>query len=150
VNHDIDDATRAGLLTEADLPPSAVAVLGPSSSARIGTMVADVVHATLAAGCSEIQMTPAVLDATLALRSFLFEAVYENEVSTAEFKKATGILGGLWERIRERPDAFLDARTMEQEGVDVAACDFLAGMTDRYAVSLFERLFVPKPWVGMD
>jgi dGTPase len=150
VNHDIDDAARAGLLTEADLPRTAVAVLGPASSARIGTMVADVVHATLATGCSEIQMTPPVLEATLELRRFLFQAVYENEISTAEFKKATGILGGLWERIREQPDGFLDARTMDQEGVDAAARDFIAGMTDRYAVSLFERLFVPKPWAGMD
>jgi dGTPase len=95
-------------------------------------------------------MSAGVLEATLALRSFLFEAVYENEISTAEFKKATGILGGLWERVREPPHAFLDLRTVEQEGVDVAARDFIAGMTDRYAVALFERLFVPKPWAGTD
>jgi dGTPase len=150
VNHDIDDAERAGLLTEADLPRASVAVLGPSSSARIGTMVADVVQATLAGDYTEIRMTTDVLEATLAMRSFLFEAVYENEISTAEFKKATGILGGLWERVREQPNGFLDARTIEQEGVDVAVRDFIAGMTDRYAVALFERLFVPKPWAGTD
>ena len=146
VNHDIDDAERAGLLTEADLPRAAIAVLGPSSSTRIGKMVADVAYATLAAGCAEIQMSTEVLQATLELRSFLFE----NEISTAEFKKATGILGGLWERVRVQPDGFLDTRTIEQDGVDVAARDFIAGMTDRYAVSLFERLFVPKPWAGTD
>jgi dGTPase len=150
VNHDIDDAERAGLLTEADLPRAAIAVLGPSSSARIGRMVADVVQATLAVDCSEIQMTAEVLEATLALRSFLFEAVYENEISTAEFKKATGILGGLWTRVREQPDGFVDGRTIEQDGVDVAVRDFIAGMTDRYAVALFERFFVPKPWAGTD
>ena len=150
VNHDIDDAERAGLLTEADLPRDAIAVLGRSSSARIGTMVADVVHATLAIGCAEIQMSGEVLAATLALRSFLFEAVYENEISTAEFKKAAGILGGLWERVREGPHGFLDPRTIDQDGIDVAARDFIAGMTDRYAVSLFEHLFVPKPWAGTD
>ena len=150
VNHDIDDAERAGLLTEADLPQAAVRVLGPSSSARIGRMVPDVVHSTLAAGCSEIRMSSEVLGATLELRSYLFEAVYENEISTAEFKKATGILGGLWERVREQPGEFLDPRTLEQEGPDAAARDFIAGMTDRYAVSLFERLFVPKPWAGTE
>jgi dGTPase len=150
VNHDIDDAERAGLLKEADLPLTAVAVLGPSSSARIGRMVADVVHATLAAGRSEIQMSEEVLGATLELRAFLFDAVYENEISTAEFKKATGILGGLWERVREQPAEFLDPRTVAQEGVDAAVRDFIAGMTDRYAVALFERLFVPKPWAGME
>jgi dGTPase len=149
VNHDIDDAERAGLLKEADLPASAVAVLGSSASARIGRMVADVVYATLAAGCSEIRMSDEVLGATLDLRAFLFDAVYENEISTAEFKKATGILGGLWERLREQPAEFLEARTVAQEGVDAAVRDFIAGMTDRYAVALFERLFVPKPWAGM-
>jgi dGTPase len=93
-------------------------------------------------------MSAEVLDATLELRKFLFAAVYENEAATAEFKKATGILGGLWEKIRERPRAFLDERTIAEEGVDAAARDFLAGMTDRYAVALFETLFIPKPWVG--
>ena len=63
-----------------------------------------------------------------------------------EFKKATDILSGLWEKVRERPAEFLDARTVEQEGLDAAARDFLAGMTDRYAVRLFEQLFIPKPW----
>jgi len=94
-------------------------------------------------------MTDEVLASTLELRAFLFRAVYENDLHTAEFKKASGILGGLWEKVRERPDDFLDVRTVEQEGVDVAARDFLAGMTDRYAVALFERLFIPKPWVDV-
>ncbi len=67
--------------------------------------------------------------------------------ATAEFGKAAGILGGLWEKVRQRPEDFLDLRTVEAEGVDVAAQDFLAGMTDRYAVRLFEQLFIPKPWV---
>jgi dGTPase len=150
VNHDIDDAERAGLLSEGDLPAAPLAVLGSSSSARIGRMVADVVHATLAAGCVEVRMSLEVLEATLALRSFLFDAVYENEISTAEFKKATGILGGLWQRLAEQPEGFLDSRTIEQAGLEVAIRDFIAGMTDRYAVSLFEHFFVPKPWAGTD
>jgi dGTPase len=148
VNHDIDDAVRADVLKESDLPRDAVGVLGASSSARIATMVKDVVTETQAAGLGEIRMSPHVLDATLAMRSFLFGAVYENEIATAEFKKATAILGGLWERVRERPADLLDQRILETEGLDVAAKDFLAGMTDRFAVALFERLFIPKPWVG--
>lgn len=148
VNHDIDDAIRAGILDEARLPRDAVDRLGHSSSERIGAMVADVVYETLGGGLTEIRMSDAVLDATLALRGFLFDAVYENQVATAEFGKAEGILGGLWDKVRRRPDEFLDPRTIEAEGVDVAAQDFLAGMTDRYAVDLFERLFIPKPWVG--
>jgi dGTPase len=72
--------------------------------------------------------------------------VYENEVATAELAKVADVLTGLWEKVRSRPDEFLERRTMDEEGLDVAARDFLAGMTDRYAVNLFERLFVPKPW----
>ena len=111
-------------------------------------MVKDVVTETQNGGLAEIRMSEPVLEATLAMRAFMFEAVYENEVATAEFKKATGILGGLWEKVRERPDEFLDHRIIEAEGLDVAAKDFLAGMTDRFAVTLYERLFIPKPWIG--
>jgi dGTPase len=86
------------------------------------------------------------LNAVLALRSFLFEAVYENTIATLEFKKASGILSGLWEKVRERPEEFLDLKTVEAEGLDAATRDFIAGMTDRYAVRLFEQLYIPKPW----
>jgi dGTPase len=149
VNHDIDDAVRAGLLREEDLPPARVAVLGASSSERIGRMVTDVVVQSLDAGLSEIRMSDPILEATVGLRSFLFDAVYENEIATSEFSKAGGILGGLWEKVRQRAAEFLDRRTIEEEGLDAAARDFLAGMTDRYAVSLYERLFIPKSWVDV-
>jgi len=146
VNHDIDDSTRAGLLRAEDLPAEPVRILGNSSSARIGTLVKDVVTETLAGGLAEIRMSAAVLQAVLDLRTFLFDAVYENSLATVEFKKATGILSGLWEKVRERPAEFLDSRIVETEGLDAAARDFVAGMTDRYAVRLFEQLYIPKPW----
>ena len=146
VNHDIDDATRAGLLRAEDLPQAPVRVLGTSASARIGTLVRDVVTETLAGGLTEIRMSEAVLKAVLDLRAFLFDAVYENVIATAEFRKAAGILSGLWEKVRERPEEFLDRKTVEAEGLDAATRDFIAGMTDRYAVNLYEQLFIPKPW----
>jgi dGTPase len=146
VNHDIDDAIRAEVLNPSDLPEDPVDVLGRSSSARIGTLVKDVVTQTLAGGLTEIRMSDGVLDALLSLRSFLFEAVYENTTATAEFRKASDILSGLWEKVRERPAEFLDLRTIDNEGLDAATRDFIAGMTDRYAVRLFEQLFIPKPW----
>jgi dGTPase len=149
VNHDIDDAVRAGILDPETLPRERVEVLGRSSSERIGRMVTDVVLQTIDGGMTEIRMSDTILQATVGLRSFLFDAVYENDVATAEFKKAAGILGGLWERVREHPDQFLDRRTIEAEGVDAAARDFIAGMTDRYAVNLYEQLFIPKPWVSL-
>src|SRR5437016_4609558 len=146
VNHDIDDATRAGLLKPEELPDDPIRVLGRTSSARISTLVRDVVTETLAADLAEIRMSDRVLSAVLGLRSFLFDAVYENTIATAEFRKAEDILAGLWQKVHERPDEFLERRTMTNDGVDVAARDFVAGMTDRYAVRLFERLFIPKPW----
>jgi dGTPase len=146
VNHDIDDATRAGLLHAEDLPRDSIAILGTSSSARIAVLVKDVVTETLAGNLTEIRMSDRVLEAVLGLRGFLFEAVYENVVATAEFRKASDILSGLWEKVRENPAEFLDKRTVDSEGLDVATRDFIAGMTDRYAVRLFERLYIPKPW----
>jgi dGTPase len=148
VNHDIDDAVRANVLRDEDLPRGPVTVLGASSSARIARMVKDVVMETSRGGLAEVRMSDEVLQATLSMRSFLFKAVYENETATAEFKKAAGILGGLWERVRERPQEFLDPRILDTDGLDTAAKDFVAGMTDRFAVSLYERLFIPRPWVG--
>jgi dGTPase len=146
VNHDIDDATRAGILDPSDLPAGPIALLGSTSSSRIGVLVKDVVTESLAGGLTEIRMSERVLDALLALRSFLFDAVYENTAATAEFRKASAILTGLWEKVRERPSEFLDRQIVEAEGIDAATRDFIAGMTDRYAVRLFEQLYIPKPW----
>src|SRR5204862_2646557 len=122
------------------LPAHLVSALGNSSSARIGTLVKDVVTETLAGGLTEIRMSEGVLQAVLELRAFLFEAVYENTIATLEFKKASGILSGLWEKVQERPDEFLDRKTVDNEGLDVATRDFIAGMTDRYAVRLYEQI----------
>ena len=129
-------------------------MLGYSSSQRINTMVTDVVMRTLEGDLTEVRMSDEVLQATLALRGFLFEAVYENPRATAEFEKAAGILGGLWENLRARPEQYLDRSDDRAEGLDAAARDFLAGMTDRYAVSavpgalraaILERLVRPRP-----
>src|SRR5437660_5013907 len=84
VNHDIDDATRAGLLKPTDLPEDPIRVLGATSSARISSLVKDVVTETLAGGLTEIRMSTRILEAVLGLRSFLFDAVYENTIATAE------------------------------------------------------------------
>jgi dGTPase len=146
VNHDIDDAVRGELIRVEDVPADLMSILGTSSSSRIGTLVTDVVRETTTDGLREIRMSASVLDAVLRLRSFLFDAVYENTTATAEFKKASDVLSGLWEKVQERPGEFLDRRTIESEGLDAATRDFVAGMTDRYAVRLFEQLYVPKPW----
>src|SRR5260221_6337809 len=150
VNHDIDDAVRAGLLRTEDLPREHTELLGNTSSQRIGTMVTDVVLRTLDGGLSEVRMSDAVLEATIGLRSFLFDAVYENDVATAEFKKAAGILGGLWEKERENPKEFLDQRVIDSEGLDVAAKDFVAGITDPVAGERFEEILLPESRVSVN
>ncbi len=153
VNHDIDDAVRAGLLRQEDLPLDPIRVLGDRSSERIGRMVTDVVQSTqdrLESAAPEVAMSQAMLRATVAVRSFLHGAVYESDAAAGELRKAHDVLAGLWEKVREDPARFLDRRTLERDGVDVATRDFLAGMTDRYAVRLFETLFVPRPWVDPD
>ncbi|MEE2636747.1 MAG: deoxyguanosinetriphosphate triphosphohydrolase [Acidobacteriota bacterium] len=150
VNHDIDDAVRAGVLREDDLPVQALDRLGESSSTRIGTLVEDVVGSTrVVVPVVELRMSDEVLEALLSLRTFLFETVYENLIATAEFNKASGILGGLWQKVRQQPSRFLDSRTVAAEGLDVAAKDFIAGMTDRFAVRLYEQLYIPRPWVSV-
>ena len=147
VNHDIDDAIRASILRMDDLPTEAVELLGHSSSERIGRLVSNTIRETMAAGLDEIRMSDNVLEALLNLRAFLFETVYEDSLATIEFRKAAGILGGLWEKIHEDPEEFLVRQVMESDGVDAAAMDFLAGMTDRFAINLYESLFIPRPWV---
>ena len=147
VNHDIDDAIRASILCMDDLPTEAVDLLGHSSSERIGRLVSNTIRETMAAGLDEIRMSDNVLEALLSLRAFLFETVYEDSLATIEFQKAAGILGGLWEKIHEDPEEFLDRHVIKSDGVDVAAMDFLAGMTDRFAINLYESLFIPRPWV---
>ena len=130
VNHDIDDAVRAGVLNPADLPASAVAVLGTSSSARIGAMVTDVVQQSLACDLESLRMSEPVLQALLDLRAFMFAHVYENDVATAEFAKATGILGGLWEKVREQP-GHLAGRAHARAGGPGCGRQGLPGRHDR-------------------
>ena len=147
VNHDIDDAVRAGVIDPSDLPRAPLERLGRTSSERIGALVSDVVTATRATRPDvELRMSPPGLEALVELRAFLFEAVYENRAATAETAKAAGIIGGLWERVRQAPDEFLDRRTLDADGLDAAARDFIAGMTDRFAVDLYSRLFIPRSW----
>ena len=105
-------------------------------------MVGDVIEQTVIDGDEpEIRMSDSVLKDTIDLRTFLFETVYENELATSEFKKAWGILEGLWSKVHESPARFLDRGTVERDGVDVAARDFLAGMTDRYASKLYKKIY---------
>ena len=149
VNHDIDDAIRAGILNEADLPQSTHRILGESSSARIGLMVTDVVHTS--AGTGDVRMSPRVWDAMMELRSYLFDHVYTRSDAKGEEPKANRMVKQLFnhyaEHFEEVPQEY--ARR-EQDSELTRVADFVAGMTDRYAVRLFEHLFVPRNWASAD
>jgi dGTPase len=145
VNHDIDDGIRAGVLTEHDIPKDIRSTLGRTGSARIDRMVRDVIQSTLDCDYEAIQMSPEVLEALEALRAYMFEHMYLTPGVRNEFEKAQRILIALFEHVTKHPEEFLDGK--RDEPVERLAVDFIAGMTDRYAITLYERLFVPRAWV---
>jgi len=145
VNHDIDDAVRGGVLDEADLPEGPVAVLGMTHGARIRTMVRD----TIASSDEQdlIRMSPPVWDAMMGLRSFLFEHVYLSKRAKEEEPKSDGVVKALFRYYFEHPDALPEEfRPAAPAELPQRVTDYIAGMTDRYAIGRYEELFVPASW----
>jgi dGTPase len=151
VNHDLDDAIRAGVIAEQDIPKECSSLLGQTHRERIDAMVKDTIYATLAAqgdGFS-LAMSPEILQAVVRLRDFLYDRVYDAGVVHGDFLKASKILIELYERFTADCDFFLKeiGRAELYDTVDTCVCDYLAGMTDRYAFHLYERIFLPRPWL---
>lgn len=145
INHDIDDALRGGVLEPGDLPDDCLSVIGNTHAGRINTMVRDIIEHS--SDSPEIRMSPAVAQATARLRSFLFERVYIGSAAKVEEEKAKRLLEALYAYYREHADQLPDAaRVLERDGPDRAVCDYVAGMTDRYAVLRYMSLFVPFSW----
>ena len=143
VNHDIDDAIRAGILKEADLPVSTHEVLGPDHSARIEALVLDMVQTS--AVCDDIRMSDRVWDAMMELRLFLFKAVYTAPVVLAETEKAGRLIEAMFDYYVDHLDEIpSEYRDISEGDPLTAVCDYIAGMTDRYARSRFKSLFVPS------
>jgi dGTPase len=145
VNHDIDDGIRAGIIAEDDIPKEIRKTLGRRGSDRIDRMVRDVIDATLECDYEAIAMTPEVIEALEELRKYMFENMYLTPTVRDEFVKAQRILTALFEYVVTRPETFLQKD--DSEPVERLAIDFIAGMTDRYALNLYEKLFLPRPWV---
>jgi len=145
VNHDIDDGVRAGLLEENDIPQSIRTTLGQNGHDRIDRMVRDVIDATLACDYEAIRMSPEVLGALEELRRYMFEHMYLIPSVRSEFEKAQKVLTSLFEYVMSHPENFLN--TKSEEPLDRLTLDFIAGMTDRYAMNLYAKLFLPRPWV---
>ena len=145
VCHDIDDAERAGLLTEHDLPSEPRSVLGDTSSERIETMVHDVV--TQSARSGDISMSEPIWNAMMSLRSFLFENLYSRGDAKWEEPKAYAMLGELFDHFVTHLDEVpAEYRLHDEDRPDLQVADFVSGMTDRYAVSVYESLKVPRSW----
>ena len=148
INHDIDDACRAGILTTEDIPKELRDVLGDAHSTRINTMVSSVI--TYSEGKPIIQMSPEVQQATDRLREFLFERVYRNPRAKSQESKAQQMLMRLFEYYvadaDRLPKFYRD--NCERDGVERCACDFISGMTDRYAIEAYSELYIPKVWRG--
>lgn len=148
INHDIDDACRAGILSVDDIPKKLRDVLGGRHSQRINTMVTAVISAS--ADKPYIKMTQEVGEAMDELRSFLFETVYLNPAAKGEENKAKDMLAFLFEYFVKHPDKMpeLYVRNIEEESVERCVCDYISGMTDRYAIDLYSELFIPRVWRG--
>lgn len=146
VNHDIDDAIRAGVLYCEDIPKQIIQVLGESHSQRINTLVCDMVNTSREAG--EIRMSDPVEDALRDLRSFMFEKVYRNPVAKGEENKARDMLKRLYDYYYNHPEALPEdfQPQMTFGGLERTVCDYIAGMTDNYAVDKFTELFIPMGW----
>lgn len=145
INHDIDDAQRAGVLCPEDIPAAISDVLGTRRSARIRTLVCSLVaHSTP----QVLQMAPEVQEAFDRLHDFLFRAVYQNPVAKQEEAKVPELIARLYRHFCTHPEALpADAAPVcRNEGVPRAVCDHIAGMTDGYAVRVFEALTVPRSW----
>ncbi len=147
VNHDLDDALRAEVIKKSEIPRDVIRLLGETHSERIDRMVKDVIYNSLRTDLDDICMSDDIMSITYKLRDFLFERVYEGEKIMAEFKKAKKVLKDLYEYYLEHiEEIFKDIPPEKVVNRHRMVCDFIAGMTDRYALSTYENLFLPRQW----
>jgi dGTPase len=147
VNHDLDDALRAEVLKRSDIPSNIVKVLGDTHSKRIDTMVKDLIYRSIETDLKKLKMSDNVLSATYRLRDFLYERVYESKKLIKEFKKAKRVLQDLYAYYLEHvEEVFVDIPKEGKVDKHRLVCDFIAGMTDRFALMIYERLFFPQQW----
>jgi dGTPase len=145
VNHDVDDAIRAGVLEPGDVPTEATEVLGRSHGDRIDTLVTDLVRES--EDSSEVRLSQPVLDALLALREFLFERVYVRPEAEHEQKKAIELVRTLFSYYLEHAEAVPAEYRATSDDLPTQVADYIAGMTDRFALRTYEQLFLPQGWL---
>ena len=144
INHDIDDAVRAGVLDPDDIPRSLTEVLGTTTSARINTMVISLIENSID---GNIQMDEVIGQAYHQIHKFMFDNVYRNPQAKDEETKVPNLIQTLYEYVLQIDHLPSDMQQIaEQEGIERAACDYIAGMTDHFAVALFQKIVVPRSW----
>ena len=146
VNHDIDDAIRAGILSDEDLPKDILRILGHDHSQRVNTLVCDAILTSREVGA--VCLSPEVDMALKDLRAFMFERVYRNPVAKGQESKAKDMLQKLFEFYYENPDQLPEdfQPQMSFDGLERTVCDYIAGMTDNYAVDKYTEIFIPTGW----
>ncbi len=144
INHDIDDAVRAGIISENDISADVCAELGNTKSKRINSMVTSVITSS----DDIIKMSPSTTEAFNELHAFLFERVYLNPLAKSEESKVSGIVFGIYKHIMEHQNLLPKEYMVvaEKDGFARAVVDYVAGMTDRYAVEIYKSFYVPKSW----
>lgn len=146
INHDIDDAERAGILQPEDLPRDLIKILGSKHGERIDTMIRDIIVTSL--NKPEVKMSDEVNEATIKLRQFLFDNVYVGSSAKTQEDKAQAMLKLLFQYYVENPDEMpKEFNTIaEKQGVKRAVCDYIAGMTDIFAINRFCEIYMPSSW----
>ena len=147
INHDIDDALRGGIIEEKDLPRDCLEVLGTTHGDRISTLIYDIVKAS--EGQNKITMSEDIADAMKNLRDYMFERVYVNSRAQEENHKSQRVISMLFETFMEKPSLMGNVYAdIERFGLEQTVCDYIAGMTDNYAIYKFNENFVPKIWLN--
>ncbi len=149
-NHDLDDSIRSGIISEKDVPEKYISILGNTASKRVNTMVVDIVRETIERDESRVVMSDEVFEALLGLREYLYKNVYMSERLLRFHRKSKKVVKELFlyfcenEKIfRER---FAKTAAREDETLERSVCDFIAGMSDLYALSLYQKIFLPSRW----
>ncbi|MGN0328999.1 MAG: deoxyguanosinetriphosphate triphosphohydrolase [Lachnospira sp.] len=150
INHDIDDAIRAKIFSEDDIPSKYTDILGKSTKERLNTLINDIILNSL--GKNDIVMSANVHEAMTELRQFMFASLYMNPTAKSEEIKADKLIRELYKyyvaNIEELPDNYKRFITEMGEKPEIVVCDYIAGMSDQYSVSKFQDIFVPKSWKG--
>lgn len=146
INHDLDDALRAGIITEEEIPDEILCAFGETNSSRINTIITDIIETSR--NTDQVELSPGLNFAFATFRAYMFENVYTNMRAKSEEKKVFGLVSAIFEHYVQNPDKLPpEYRALaEEDGLRRAVADYVSGMTDKYAVAVYNDLFIPAAW----